>query len=103
MFVNIWSQKLLSHTQVAPVVNSRGKKAREKGPHGMITTYGDYQKTTFINSDGQGQGRKGHFCGLYMGYRVKTSPNRKNKATFTIKTFLGSLMKVPLFFPFSQI
>ena len=51
-------------------------------PHGIVVTYGDYQKTTVPKSVGQGMAFTAYFCGLDWNFSVKTYPNRKNKATF---------------------
>ena len=53
----------------------------------MMTTHGDHQKTMVAISEMQAKGKKGHFCGPFWPVDFKTSQNRKDKATLTLKSF----------------
>ena len=43
--------------QVALVVTNKNKMHKPRDPNGVVTTYGEYQKTTIPKSDFQGLAR----------------------------------------------
>ena len=99
--LHFWSIWIKSH--VSEVNRSKEKIPQANGHCGQVHTHGDYPKSDISTSEWFPEGQGGLYFGLWLHIRVLAYSYWRNKVTFTVKTFWGLVIKVALFFQFSQI